>query len=47
LKELTSRLHREKDISLLSTIIKNIGTEVKQALAFVKKMVEQQPDYSL
>jgi DNA-binding NarL/FixJ family response regulator len=48
LKELTSRLHREKDISLLSTIIiKDIGTEVKQALAFVKKMVEQQPDILL
>jgi DNA-binding NarL/FixJ family response regulator len=48
LKEITSRLHREKDISLLSTIIiKNIGTEVKQALAFVKQMVEQQPDILL
>ncbi|MGA2782714.1 MAG: response regulator transcription factor [Smithella sp.] len=48
LKQLTNRLHREKDISLLSTIIiKNLESEVKQAIAFAEQMVEQQPDILL
>jgi DNA-binding NarL/FixJ family response regulator len=48
LQQLTNRLHREKDISLLSTIIiKDLKSEVKQAIAFVKQMIEQQPDILL
>ena len=48
LQQLTNRLRGEKDISLLSTIIiKNLKSEVKQALAFVKQMIEQQPDILL
>ena len=48
LQQLTNRLHREKDIKLLSTIIiKDLKSEVKQAIAFVKQMIEQQPDILL
>ena len=48
LQQLINRLHREKDISLLSTIIiKDLKSEVKQAIAFVKQMIEQQPDILL
>jgi DNA-binding NarL/FixJ family response regulator len=48
LQQLTNCLHREEDISLLSTIIiKNLKSEVKQANAFVKQMIEQQPDILL
>lgn len=44
LQQLTNRLHGEKDIKLLSTlIIKNLKNEVKQAIAFVKQMIEQRP----
>jgi two-component system response regulator DegU len=45
LQQLINRLHGEKDISILSTmIIKNLESEVEQVLAFVKQMVELQPD---
>jgi DNA-binding NarL/FixJ family response regulator len=48
LQQLTNRLHREKDISLLSTnIINNIESEVKQDIAFVKQMIDQRPDILL
>ena len=48
LQQLKNRLHKEKDISLLSTIIiKNLESEVKQAIAFAEQMVEQQPDILL
>jgi len=48
LKQLANRLHGEKDISLLSTlIIKNPESEGKQALAFMKQMIEKQPDIFL
>jgi DNA-binding NarL/FixJ family response regulator len=48
LQQLTNCLHREKDISLLSTIIiKNLRREVNQAVAFVKQMIEQRPDILL
>jgi len=48
LKQLANRLHGEKDISLLSTIIiKNPESEGKQALAFMKQMIEQRPDIFL
>jgi DNA-binding NarL/FixJ family response regulator len=48
LQQLTNCLHREKDISLLGTIIiKNFKSEVKQAIAFVKQMIEKQPDILL
>ena len=48
LQQLTNRLHGEKDVSLLSAIIiKNLRSEVKQALAFVKQMIEQRPDILL
>jgi len=48
LQQLSVRLLREKDISFLSTIvIKNLESEVKQALAFMKQMIEQQPDIFL
>ena len=48
LQQLTNRLHGEKDVSLLSAIIiKNLKSEVKQALAFVKQMIEQRPDILL
>ena len=48
LQQLINRLRREKDISLLSTIIiKNPESEGKQVLAFMKQMIEQQPDIFL
>jgi len=48
LQQLTNRLHREKDISLLITItIKNLESEVERALAFLKQMIEQRPDMLL
>jgi DNA-binding NarL/FixJ family response regulator len=48
LQQLTNRLQEEKDIILLSTIIiKNIKSEVEQAFAFVKQMINQRPDILL
>jgi DNA-binding CsgD family transcriptional regulator len=48
LQQLTNRLHEEKDINLLGTIIiNNLKSEVKQATAFVKQMIEQRPDILL
>ena len=48
LQRLTNCLGGEKDISLVSTlIIKNLKSEVRQAIAFVKQMIEQQPDILL
>ena len=48
LQQLINRLHREKDISLLSTIIiKDLKSDNEQALAFMKQMIEQQPDIFL
>jgi two-component system response regulator NreC len=48
LQQLTNRLHEEKDISLLCTIIiNNLKSEVKQATAFMKQMIEQRPDILL
>ena len=48
LRRLTNSLHGEKDISLVSTlIIKNLKSEVRQAIAFVEQMIEQQPDILL
>ena len=48
LQQLTNLLLREKDISLISTIIiKNLKSEVKQTIAFVKQMIEQRPDILL
>ena len=44
LQQLINRLHREKDINLLSTIIiKDLESEVKQAIAFMGQMIEQRP----
>jgi two-component system response regulator NreC len=48
LERLANRLHGKKDINLLSTIIiKNLESEVKQTLAFLKQMIEQRPDILL
>lgn len=48
LKQLTNCLRREEDIGLLSSIIiTNLKSEVKQAIAFVKQMIEQQPEILL
>jgi DNA-binding NarL/FixJ family response regulator len=48
LQQFTNLLHGEKDIRLLSTIIiKNLKSEVKQTIAFVKQMIEQRPDILL
>jgi DNA-binding NarL/FixJ family response regulator len=48
LQQLTNCLHREEDISLLNTIIiKNLKSEMKQAIAFVKQIIEQRPDILL
>ena len=48
LQQLINRLHREKDINLLSTIIiKDLESEAKQVLAFMKHMIEQRPDIFL
>jgi DNA-binding NarL/FixJ family response regulator len=48
LQQLINRLHREKDINLLSTvIIKDLESEAEQVLAFMEQMVEQRPDIFL
>jgi DNA-binding NarL/FixJ family response regulator len=48
LQQLTNRLHGEKGIRLLNTIIiKNLKSDVKQLNAFVSQMIEQQPDMLL
>jgi len=48
LKQLTNRLHGEKDISLLSTIIiKNHKSDQEQVIAFIKQMIEHKPDIFL
>ena len=48
LQQLINRLHREKDINLLSTIIiKDLESEAKQVIAFMKQMIEQRPDIFL
>jgi DNA-binding NarL/FixJ family response regulator len=47
-QKLANRLHGEKDISIISTIIiKNHKSEKEQTDAFMKQMVEQQPDICL
>jgi len=38
LQQLINRLRREKDISLLSSLIENPESEVEQTLAFMKQM---------
>jgi DNA-binding NarL/FixJ family response regulator len=48
LQQLMNRLRGEKDIGLLSTIlIKNLESEVEQAIVFMKQMIEQKPDIFL
>ena len=48
LQQLTNRLHEEKGIRLLNTIIiKNVKSDVKQLNAFVSQMIKQQPDMLL
>ena len=48
LQQLINRLHREKDINLLSTIIiKDLESEAEQVLAFMEQMIEQKPDILL
>jgi DNA-binding NarL/FixJ family response regulator len=48
LQQLINRLRREKDINILSIIIvKNPESEAKQTVAFMKQMIEQQPDILL
>jgi DNA-binding NarL/FixJ family response regulator len=48
LQQLINRLRREKDINLLSTIIvKDLESEAKQVLDFMKQMIEQRPDIFL
>jgi DNA-binding NarL/FixJ family response regulator len=48
LQQLTNRLDEEQDIDLLSTIIiKDLKSNVKQAIAFVEKMIAQRPDILL
>jgi DNA-binding NarL/FixJ family response regulator len=48
LQQLINRLHREKDINLLSTIIiKDLESEAEQVLAFMKQMIEQRPNIFL
>jgi DNA-binding NarL/FixJ family response regulator len=48
LQHLINRLNREKDINILSTIIiKDLESEAKQVLAFMKQMIEQRPDIFL
>jgi len=48
LQQLINRLHKEKDISILSTvIIKDLESEAEQVLAFMELMVEHQPDIFL
>ena len=48
LQQLINRLHREKDIRILSTIIiKSLESEAEQVLAFMKQMIEQRPNIFL
>jgi DNA-binding NarL/FixJ family response regulator len=48
LQEITNRLHKEKDINLVSTIIiKNPKIEEEQNTASEKQMIKQQPDICL
>jgi DNA-binding NarL/FixJ family response regulator len=48
LKQLANRLHGEKDISLLSTIIiKNHKSDQEQVIAFIQQMVKHKPDIFL
>lgn len=47
LQQLINCLRREKDISLLSSIIENPESEVEQTLAFMKQMINQKPDIFL
>ena len=48
LQQIINRMQREKDISLLSTIIiENPENEGKQVPAFMKQMIEQRPDIFL
>ena len=48
LQQLINGLRKEKDISLLSTIItKDIESEAEQVLAFMEQMVDQPPDILL
>ena len=48
LQQFKNSLQKEKDISLLGTIIiKNLKSEVKQVVAFVEKMIEKKPDILL
>jgi DNA-binding NarL/FixJ family response regulator len=48
LQQLINRLHREKDINFISTIIiKDLESEAKQVIAFMKQMIEQRPDIFL
>jgi DNA-binding NarL/FixJ family response regulator len=48
LQQLINRLRREKDINLFSTIItKDLESEAKQVLDFLKQMIEQRPDIFL
>jgi DNA-binding NarL/FixJ family response regulator len=48
LQQLINRLRREKDINSLSAIIvKDLESEAKQVLAFMKQMIEQRPDIFL
>jgi two-component system, NarL family, response regulator DegU len=48
LQQLINRLRREKDISLLSTVIvKDIKSEAEQILAFMNQLIEQKPDIFL
>jgi len=47
LQQLISGLRKEKDISLLSIIIKDLESEAEQVLAFMEQMIEQKPDILL
>jgi DNA-binding NarL/FixJ family response regulator len=48
LQQLINGLRKEKDISLLSTIIiKDLESEAEQVLAFMEQMIEQKPDILL
>jgi two-component system response regulator DegU len=48
LQKLINHLHKEKDISLLSTIItKDLESEAEQVFAFMNQMIEQPPDILL
>jgi len=48
LQQLINGLRKEKDISLLSTIIiKDLDSEAEQVLAFMEQMIEQNPDILL